>query len=79
MMFGPMLVFPLLVLFAFGAWFGMGCGRGHSHTHPHGFDRGYPVREGNEPRADAVDILKERYARGEIDREEFLDRKKDLL
>jgi putative membrane protein len=27
----------------------------------------------------AIDILNERYARGEISREEFLERKKDIL
>jgi putative membrane protein len=36
-------------------------------------DRGYKSEES------ALDILKKRYARGEINKEEFEDRKKDLL
>jgi putative membrane protein len=36
--------------------------------------------QGKEPRSDsAIEILKQRYARGEIDKEEFDSRKKDLL
>lgn len=36
-----------------------------------------PADRGNEPPS-ALQILEERYARGEIDREEFLARKRDL-
>lgn len=37
------------------------------------------IRQGSEPRSDsALDILRQRYARGEIDKEEFDARKKDL-
>ena len=38
------------------------------------------VTQGKEPRADSpLDILKRRYARGEIDRDEFEAKKRDLL
>lgn len=37
------------------------------------------MRQGSEPRSDsALDILRQRYARGEIDKDEFDARKKDL-
>lgn len=40
--------------------------------------RGPGWRDSNGPKA-PLDLLNERYARGEIDREEYLQRKKDIL
>lgn len=37
-----------------------------------------PYRPGSELKEDALDILKKRFARGEIEREEFEERKKIL-
>lgn len=44
------------------------------------------VRQGHRPselarprRSSAVDVLEERYARGEIEREDYLQKKKDIL
>ncbi len=39
---------------------------------------GTAMRDGKSSPQSAVDILRERYARGEIDREEFQQRKRDL-
>jgi putative membrane protein len=48
---------------------------GHDHVQP-GPSQGPPPDAGNRS---AVQLLEERYARGEIQREEFLQRKQDLL
>jgi putative membrane protein len=39
-------------------------------------DRGQ--RPSDQPRSRGLDLLEERYARGEIDREEYLQKKRDL-
>lgn len=36
------------------------------------------MRQGTRPRDAALDVLRERYARGEIDRQEFEARRRDL-
>lgn len=68
MLFGGIFWVILLVL---GVWaflhYTRGSGRGGGYLP--GSDRG----------SSAVDLLEERYARGEIEREEYLQKKQDLL
>lgn len=42
------------------------------------FKRNWSSKPGGLPSESALDILKKRYARGEINKEEFLEKKKDL-
>ena len=67
-----MLVFWGLIIWAIIALVRGGFGRGHMCGHDHGDDaRG----KDKSP----LEILKERYAKGEIDKKEFEDKKQDLI
>lgn len=67
-----MLVFWALVIWAVIALIRGGTGQGFTCGHDH--DHGGHKKE-NSP----LDILKERYAKGEINKEEFEQKKKDLI
>lgn len=78
---GPMMLFGgffgfafLLLVIVAGAWAIRSMGRGHQC---------YPSAQGVPPQTErtsrGLEILDERYARGELEREEYLQRKKDLL
>ncbi len=54
-------------------------GNGHHHGHGGCCHHHHPGAHGNHPHdASARQILDARYARGEIDRQEYLDRRKDI-
>jgi putative membrane protein len=63
-------IFWLLVLFLLVAA-AMGAFRRHGGTHH--------WSEGGEQRSTGLAILEERYARGEINRDEYLQKKQDIL
>ncbi|MDP2730835.1 MAG: SHOCT domain-containing protein [Dehalococcoidales bacterium] len=51
----------------------MGCGMDHDMNHASGSEQSDTHPES------AIEILKKRYARGEINKQEFEERKKDLV
>lgn len=66
-LFWGLLIWAIVALVRGGS--GGCCGMGRNHGHRH---------SGNKSNGDAVEILKQRYAKGEISREEFESMKKDL-
>lgn len=60
---GIMMIAFWVLLIVFIVWIVREVGGKHSHPHPH---------------SNALEILKERYAKGEIDKKEFEEKKKDL-
>lgn len=64
-------LFFIILLIAAAVWFAQ-------DTKPGGTDHGWPHIEWSSSRSHALDLLEERYARGEISREEYLEKKRDL-
>ena len=66
-LFWVIIIWAIVALVRGGGW-GYGCG-GHSH--------GEHKQDGTSKNS-ALDILKERYAKGEINKQEYEEKKKDL-
>ncbi len=66
-----MVVFWVLIIWAIVALVRGSLGKGHMCGHDHGDDAHGKDKS-------PLEILKERYAKGEIDKKEFEERKKDL-
>ena len=64
-------LFIVILLISAAVWF-------VHDTKPGGTDNGWPRIEWGSPRSPAVELLEERYARGEISREEYLEKKREL-
>ena len=64
-------LFILILLIAAAVWFVNGMKSGRN-------DDGWPRIEWSSSRSHALELLEERYARGEISREEYLQKKRDL-
>jgi putative membrane protein len=64
-------LFIVILLIAAAVWFVHGTKSG-------GTDKNWPRIEWDSSRSNALDLLEERYARGEINREEYLEKKRDL-
>ena len=64
--FWGLVIWAIVALVRGGFGNGHGCGHDHADT-AHGKDKS------------PLEILKERYAKGEIDKKEFEERKKDLI
>ncbi len=64
-------LFIVILLIAAAVWF-------IHDTKPGGTDNEWPRIEWGSSRSHALELLEERYARGEISREEYLEKKRDI-
>jgi|NGEPerStandDraft_6_1074524.scaffolds.fasta_scaffold152201_2 putative membrane protein len=64
-------LFVVILLIAAAVWF-------VQDAKPGGTDSGWPRIEWSSSRSHALELLEERYARGEVSREEYLEKKRDI-
>jgi putative membrane protein len=70
-----MIIFWVLIIWAVFAFLRCLGGGGSCMGHDHGREH----KHGGHKEKTALDILKERYAKGEIDKKEFEEKKRDLM